>query len=205
MLNIEKLKELKQQVFDDFQLYEVKMQNSFEESMREVTPTGEMDEAGNDLTSLIDAEIARQSVKSEEVAEAIDILQVIRPSEKEIKSGEYPEVAGAIDLAITAMQDYQPWIPVSNVKPESGKHVLLCCEIKPLGKRYVCDGYYAQSKTITTICDDDNNYEYDEETDEYYLIEGYYEIIKNCDDYSSIAIEDFVTHWKPLPEPPKGE
>ena len=102
MLNIEKLKELKQQVFDDFQLYEVKMQNSFEESMREVTPTGEMDEAGNDLTSLIDAEIARQSVKSEEVAEAIDILQVIRPSEKEIKSGEYPEVAGAIDLAITA-------------------------------------------------------------------------------------------------------
>ena len=81
-------------------------------------------------------------------------------NEKEIKSGEYPEVAGAIDLAITAMQDYQPWIPVSNVKPESGKHVLLCCEIKPLGKRYVCDGYYAQSKTITTICDDDNNYEY---------------------------------------------
>ena len=122
----------------------------------------------------------------------------------EHKSGEYPEVAGAIDLAITAMQDYQPWIPVSNVKPESGKHVLLCCEIKPLGKRYVCDGYYAQSKTITTICDGDNNYEYDEETDEYYLTEGYYEIIENWDDYSSIVIEDFVTHWKPLPEQPEA-
>ena len=121
MLNIEKLKELKQQVFDDFQLYEVKMQNSFEESMREVTPTGEMDEAGNDLTSLIDAEIARQSVKSEEVQEAIDILQAIRPSEKEIKSGEYPEVADAIDLAITALQAYQADVTHWKPLPEPPK------------------------------------------------------------------------------------
>lgn len=64
-MGIERLKELKQQVFDDFQLYEVKMQNSFEESMKEATPTGEMDEVGNDLTDLIDAAIERQSVKSE--------------------------------------------------------------------------------------------------------------------------------------------
>ena len=67
-MDIERLRELKQQVFDSFQLYEVKMQNSFGESMKEATPTGEMDEVGNDLTDLIDAEIARQSVKSEEVA-----------------------------------------------------------------------------------------------------------------------------------------
>jgi|LSQX01.2.fsa_nt_gb hypothetical protein len=159
----------------------------------------------DNMLDLIDDAIARQSVKSEEVAEAIEVLECIYPSQKEIMSGEYPHVADALDLAITALQAYQPWIPVSNVKPESGKHVLLCCEIKPLGKRYVCDGYYAQSKTITAICDDDNNCEYDEETDEYYLIEGYYQIINNCDYYSSIAIEDFVTHWKPLPEPPKGE
>jgi hypothetical protein len=52
--------------------------------------------------------IARQSVKSEEVQEAIDMLQVIRPSENEIKSGEYPDVADAIDLAIAALQAYQP-------------------------------------------------------------------------------------------------
>lgn len=109
------------------------------------------------------------------------------------------------NLVIAALQAYQPWIPVSNVKPESGKHVLLCCEVKPSGKRYVCDGYYAGSKSITSGYSDDWDCEYDEETDEHYLPEGYYEVIKNWDDYSSIAIEDFVTHWKPLPEPPKGE
>jgi hypothetical protein len=109
------------------------------------------------------------------------------------------------DTIITALQACEPWVSVEVEKPESGKHVLLCCEVRPSGKRYVCDGFYAQSKTITTICDGDNNYEYDEETDEYYLTEGYYEIIKNWDDYSSIVIEDFVTHWMPLPKPPERQ
>lgn len=30
-------------------------------------------------------------------------------------------------------------------------------------------------------------------------------VCDNWGDYSSIFIGDFVTHWKPLPEPPKGE
>ena len=72
--SLERLTELKQQVFDDFQLYEVKMQNSFSESMKEATPTGEMDEVGKDLTALIDAEIARQTVKSDEVQEMFELL-----------------------------------------------------------------------------------------------------------------------------------
>ena len=104
-----------------------------------------------------------------------------------------------------ALQAYQPWVSVEDEKPESGKHVLLCCEVRPSGKRYVCDGFYAKSKSITSGCSDDLDCEYDEETDEHYLPEGYYEVIKNWDDYSSIVIYDFVTHWKPLPEPPKGE
>lgn len=173
MLNIEKLKELKQQVFDDFQLYEVKMQNSFEESMREVTPTGEMDEAGNDLTSLIDAEIARQSVKSEDVQMAIDQVEgTRRKAQKKLDSlietksrydhqieigdpwnwkweeswhplaveGHKQTIKNA-NLVIAALQAYQPWVSVEVEKPESGKHVLLCCEVRPSGKRYVCDRY----------------------------------------------------------------
>lgn len=146
-----------------------------------------------------DEAIAHQSVKSEEVAEAIeyfeDTLQFIvgEPQEKDHR------------LAITALQQYKPWVSVEDEKPESGKHVLLCCEIRPSGKRYVCDGYYAKAKSTTSGYSNDWDCEYDEETDEYYLPEGYYEIIKNWGDYSSIAVEDFVTHWKPLPEPPKGE
>ena len=37
----------------------------------------------------------------------------------------------------------------------------------------------------------------------FYLPEGFYERINNWDEYSSIVISDSVTHWMPMPEPPK--
>ena len=93
-------------------------------------------------------------------------------------------------------------------------HVLVCCEIHLLNpngmskKRYICDGYYAAEHSIAEgCCDSDfyDAYDYDEEEDEYYLKEGWYEVIKNWDEYSSIVIEDFVTYWMPLPELPKED
>lgn len=99
------------------------------------------------------------------------------------------------------------WIPVTERLPESGVHVLLCCEIRSNGavyKKYVCDGYYAKRYTEQTWNNSgDIACEYREEDDEYYLLEGWYEVIKNWDDYNSIVIGDFITHWMPLPEAPK--
>ena len=51
--------------------------------------------------------IERQSITNEDVRKAIDMLEVIYPSPKQIATGEYPEVAEAIDLAIAALEQMQ--------------------------------------------------------------------------------------------------
>ena len=104
----------------------------------------------------------------------------------------------------------QEWIPVKDRLPESGVHVLICCEMHRYGGeiagKYVCDGYYAEAnKIIAGGFPDECNCEYSEEDDEYYLCEGWYEVVKNWDDFNSVAVEDFVTHWMPMPTPTKRE
>ena len=102
------------------------------------------------------------------------------------------------------VKEKQEWISVDDRLPENGVHVLLCCEVHGYGGeivgKYICDGYYAEAnKIIAGGFPDECDYEYNEEDDEYYLCEGWYENIKNWDDYNSVTVEDFVTHWMPLP------
>ena len=95
------------------------------------------------------------------------------------------------------------WIPVTERLPENDVHVLLSC--KCVVGAYVCDGFHTEKYSTPMQFYEDIDADYDEETDEYYFPEGWWEVIKNWDDYSCVAIEDTVTHWMPLPEPPKEE
>lgn len=120
------------------------------------------------------------------------------------------EFGATVDLLISHGVTVQEWISVKDRLPENGVHVLLCCEMHRYGGeiagKYICDGYYAEAnKIIAGGFPDDCDCEYSEEDDEYYLREGWYEVIKNWDDYNSVTVEDSVTHWMPLPQPPKGE
>ncbi len=93
-----------------------------------------------------------------------------------------------------------PWIPISTL-PKSGEDVLLLCVAE--SGQYICIGYFAKANTIAVPNGDDLGdlgFVYSEEDDEFYLEEGFYEAIRNWGEYSSITINDSVTHWQPLPE-----
>ena len=103
----------------------------------------------------------------------------------------------------------QKWISVKDKLPEPEQEVLVCVRSKISNYSYVCcamhvpENWYRQSSDFCwdfECCD-----EYDEEQDDYIVKQGWYESIHNWDDYSVVGIEDIVTHWMPLPQPPKGE
>lgn len=97
------------------------------------------------------------------------------------------------------------WVPVTERLPSSRVPVLA---------RYTND--YGNGRTIRAWwlakfqqeSEDIYNFDadYDEESDTYYDPEGWYELIDNWGDYSSVAVtEGAITHWMPMPLPPVPE
>lgn len=94
------------------------------------------------------------------------------------------------------------WIPVSERLPEG---TVLVSYTNNYNKSRIIRAKYVQKFTQESEDIDDFDAQYDEETDTYYDCEGWYEMIDNWGDYSSVAVtEGTVTHWMPLPSAPKG-
>jgi hypothetical protein len=121
---------------------------------------------------------------SEEVQDAIDFME----NELEIiesftsKYEFFSKNISIFKTILAALQAYQPWIPVSNVKPEkSGRYVAYVPE-------HWTAEVHKEGKVIIA-----------------YFRELNYEGKRRTWDDGAYGISGEVTHYLPLPEPPKGE
>ena len=133
----------------------------------------------------VDTAIARQSVKSEDVQEAMKQVK----GELDWYALMSPNTAWSVDdirrrknarTIITALQAYQPWVSVKDRLPEKPQYdwVLVHITLSPdgfVGLPHVAE--LRRGKWFST--------EYDLPIEQ--------------------VLQGTVTHWKPLPEPPKGE
>lgn len=108
------------------------------------------------------------------------------------------------------------WIPVTERLPENEVDVLILAErrLYGIGKvdrktvRLVAAAFHTDGKMNTEESGynwelDNVDMEYDEDADAFIVPEGWWEAVRYGEEFS--AVDDFVTHWRPLPEPPKGE
>ena len=145
------------------------------------------------------------------MAEYIERKAVLKEAESRIM---WSSSAAAVyelirDAPAADVATMQKWISVKDRLPEPEQEVFVYVRSKISNYNYVCcamhvpENWYRQSSDFCwdfECCD-----EYDEEQDDYIVKQGWYESIHNWDDYSVVGIEDIVTHWMPIPEPPKGE
>lgn len=124
------------------------------------------------------------------------------------------DVGNLADYLITNGVTVQRWIPVTERLPENEVDVLILAEIRlySISKtdsekhHIVSTAFHTDGKMNT----EESSYnwdldilgmEYDEEDDAFIVPEGWWEAVRYGEEFS--AVDDFVTHWMPLPEPPK--
>ena len=127
------------------------------------------------------------------------------------KTAAVQAVSDACVLAVASLREQgeRRWIPVTERLPENEVDVLIAYTRKGIsGYSYsgVCTAFHTDGHTSTE--DSSYNWEidyvdmdYDEEADAYIVPEGWWETVDFGEEFSPVDAD--VTHWMPLPEPPK--
>ena len=112
-------------------------------------------------------------------------------------------------LPAADVEPVRRWIPCSERMPDTETEVMALC--RRGGVSFVCpamheDGTIITSESIWNWSEIEGYGLYSEEADDWFIPEGWWEYRRfNDDDVYNNLIDCTVTHWMPLPEPPKEE
>lgn len=146
-------------------------------------------------------------IDGDNVLERVDrIAQGLGQQGNYYEANLVPAVVRSILASEPSAPHHTGWISVEDGLPDTETDVWLLC-MSNGGRWYQCQGFYVPDG----IYREDSAYwwdyeccdQYDEERDDYMVNPGWYEHIHNWDDYGAVWIADTVTHWMPLPSPPK--
>jgi hypothetical protein len=95
------------------------------------------------------------------------------------------------------------WTKANEGLPLSGFDVLAFYRNKQ-GKPRIIRAQWIAQFTVDAEPDLDEIGEYNEKNENYYLPEGWWEVIDNWDEYYRVYVtQGIVTHWRPLPDLPE--
>lgn len=108
-----------------------------------------------------------------------------------------------LDLVTNCIAATQPqWVSVERL-PVTGKKVIATFA-NSHRKRITITAMYVADRTISADDHEEGEcIEYCDEADEYFLIEGWYEIVSCYDEFSYVFTGEKITHWMPLPPEPE--